>query len=104
MSSLQTIWSDHKLTRVLLVGSGAREHAIASSLSDSGVKIHAYMVRKNPGIEKLAYEVSIGPMSEFPKLTDLVGIDYAVIGPEAALAAGFSDYLMNQGIPCVGPT
>ncbi|MFX1484868.1 MAG: phosphoribosylamine--glycine ligase [Promethearchaeota archaeon] len=87
-----------------MVGSGAREHAIASSLKASGVDIHAHMERKNPGIAKLAQKVSIGPLSDALRLSDLIGIDYGFIGPEAALAAGFTDFLMNQGIPCVGPT
>ncbi|MFW9868816.1 MAG: phosphoribosylamine--glycine ligase [Candidatus Thorarchaeota archaeon] len=87
-----------------MVGSGAREHAIASSLKASGVDIHAHMERRNPGIAKLAQKVSIGPLNDVLKLSDLIGMDYGVIGPEAALASGYTDFLMNQGIPCVGPT
>ncbi len=92
------------MTRVLLVGNGAREHAIGVALKNADVSIHAHMERRNPGIAGLADEISIGSMGDFLKLSDLVGIDYAVIGPEAALEAGFSDFLSNQGIPCVGPT
>ena len=41
------------MTKVLLIGNGAREHAIATALSQSEVEIHAHMERKNPGIAKL---------------------------------------------------
>ncbi|MFX1482090.1 MAG: phosphoribosylamine--glycine ligase [Promethearchaeota archaeon] len=92
------------MTTVLLVGNGAREHAIGIALKNADVDIHAYMERRNPGITSIAKEVLIGPLTDFPKLSELVGIDYAVIGPEASLAAGFSDFLSNQGIPCVGPS
>ena len=91
------------MTKVLLIGNGAREHAIATALSKADVEIHAHMDRKNPGITKLSKEVSIGSTTDTKKLPDLYGIDYAVIGPEAPLEAGISDFLVSQGIPCVAP-
>ena len=47
------------MTKVLLIGNGAREHAIATALSQSEVEIHAHMERKNPGIAKLSKEITI---------------------------------------------
>jgi phosphoribosylamine--glycine ligase len=91
------------MTRVLLIGNGAREHAIAVSLVHSGVDLVAHMDRLNPGIANLAKEVSINSILDSRKLPDLVGIDYAVIGPEAPLASGVSDFLITQGISCVAP-
>jgi phosphoribosylamine--glycine ligase len=92
------------LVKALVVGSGAREHIIARTLHEDGVVVHAYMERRNPGLAEIAQEISIGPMDDYYKLPDLTGFDYAVIGPEAALGAGFSDYLTKEGVPCVGPT
>ena len=91
------------MTRVLLIGNGAREHAIARALVDSGVELVAHMELFNPGIAKLAKEVSINSILDFRKLPDLIGVDYAVIGPEAPLASGVSDFLIDQGVPCAAP-
>ena len=92
------------MTRVLLIGGGAREHAVAAALVHSGVELIAHMDRLNPGISRLAKEVSINSILDFRKLPDLVGIDYAFIGPEAPLASGVSDFLISQGVPCVAPS
>lgn len=91
------------MTRVLLIGNGAREHAIAAALVHSGVELIAHMDRLNPGIASLAKKVSINSILDFRKLPDLVGIDYAFIGPEAPLESGISDFLISQGIHCVAP-
>ncbi len=91
------------MNRVLLVGNGAREHAIATALVHSGVELIAHMDRLNPGIAGLAKKVSINSILDFRKLPDLVGIDYAVIGPEAPIESGVSDFLNSQGVPCVAP-
>lgn len=91
------------MTRVLLVGSGAREHAIAEAFVRSGVEVHAHMERMNPGIAKAAKIVSVGSITDFRQLPDLYGLDYAVIGPEASLDAGISDYVEDENLPCVAP-
>jgi phosphoribosylamine--glycine ligase len=92
------------MTKILLIGNGAREHAIATALSQSDVEIHAHMERKNPGIAKLCKEFTIGSTTEVKKMPDLFGIDYAIVGPEAPLEAGISDFLTSQGVPCVAPS
>ncbi len=93
------------MSRVLLIGNGAREHAIASALKRSGVEILAHMDRLNPGIAEVADETSIGSTIDYTKLPmDLRGIDYAVIGPELPLEHGISDFLESQGVPCVAPS
>jgi phosphoribosylamine--glycine ligase len=91
------------MTRVLLIGNGAREHAVATALVNSGVELIAHMDRLNPGIVSLAKKVSLNTILDFRKLPDLAGIDYAFIGPEAPLASGVSDFLISQGVPCVAP-
>ncbi len=91
------------MTRILLVGNGAREHAIAVALSRSEVEIVAHMDKLNPGIASLAKEVNINTLMDPRKLPDLFGIDYAVIGPEAPLSVGVVDYLARNGIESIGP-
>ncbi|MFW9844249.1 MAG: phosphoribosylamine--glycine ligase, partial [Candidatus Thorarchaeota archaeon] len=92
------------MTKALLIGNGAREHAIATVLSQSDVEIHAHMDRKNPGIAKLCKEFTIGSTTETKSLPDLFGFDYAFVGPEAPIAAGVSDFITAQGVPCIAPS
>ncbi|MFW9919508.1 MAG: phosphoribosylamine--glycine ligase [Candidatus Thorarchaeota archaeon] len=91
------------MTRILLVGNGAREHALAAALTKADVEIIAHMDKVNPGIAALAKEVSINTLMDPRKLPDLEGIDYAVIGPEAPLSIGMVDYLDSNGIESIGP-
>lgn len=91
------------MTSVLLIGNGAREHAIAVALNRADVKIHAHMERLNPGIAKLSSEFTIGSIVDIKSLPDLFGIDYAIVGPEAPIEVGITDFLMNQGLPCIAP-
>lgn len=93
--------------KVLLVGGGGREHAIAEAIARSrkNPELYAAMSRKNPGIAHLCKDFLL------VKETDQSIIDYAVknkielavIGPEAPLAAGIPDKLWDAGIPVVGP-
>jgi len=92
------------MTKVLLIGNGAREHAIAMALTRSDIEIHAHMEKMNPGIVGLCKEFTIGSTTETRKLPDLFGIDYAIIGPEAPLDAGISDFVASQGVPCIAPS
>jgi len=89
--------------KVLLVGNGAREHALARHLIDAGAEIHAYMKHLNPGIASLATTYKIGKFTDFDNLLGFKGIDFAVIGPEKPLALGMVDYLNSAGIPTIGP-
>jgi len=95
------------MTKVLLLGSGGREHAIADALKRGGAKIYAVMPHKNPGIAKLSEDYVVGPLSiSFVKELEWVKfkkVDLAVIGPEAPLIAGMADMLEEKGIPVVGP-
>ncbi len=91
------------MTKVLLIGNGAREHAIAAALSKSEVEVHAHMERLNPGITKLSKDYSIGSIVDIKHLPDLSGIDYAIVGPEASIEAGISNFLIAQGVPCIAP-
>ncbi len=93
--------------RILVVGGGGREHAIANALSrSSGVTIYAVMPRVNPGISRLAARVLIEKETEAARIAEFAtreGIEYAVIGPEAPLEAGVVDMLEQKGVGCMGP-
>jgi phosphoribosylamine--glycine ligase len=94
--------------KVLVVGGGGREHAIARALSLSDeVTLLSVMAKRNPGIASLSSDVLVEKESNIPSVLKFAvscGADYAVIGPEAPLEAGIVDRLEEQGIPCVGPT
>ncbi len=93
------------MTRVLLVGNGARENAIAWALvRGGGVTLDAIVSRPHPGISLLADRCHVHPITEPAEYPDVTGYDYAVIGPEAPLAAGVVDFLEERSVPCVGPT
>ncbi len=93
--------------RVLIVGNGAREHAITSAISKSGdSKIYAYMGAANPGIARLCADYAVGDTLNPQKVREYArknGVEIAVIGPEAPLGSGVSDSLEDDGILCVGP-
>lgn len=80
------------MTRVLLVGSGAREHAIASSLTKSpDVELYAAMSSRNPGIMKLAKDSRVLKITDAEAVSDYVNrtqVDFGVVGPEAPLVSG----------------
>jgi phosphoribosylamine--glycine ligase len=96
------------MTRVLLVGSGAREHAIASALANSGeLELYAAMSSHNPGITRLAKDASLLQITNPQTVSDYAvrsRVELAIVGPEAPLVNGVVDELLDCGIPTVGPT
>ena len=96
------------MNKVLLIGSGGREHAIAKALADGGAKIYAVMKHKNPGIARIADDYIVGDHNSvtFVKNLDWVKfkkVDFAFIGPEDPLIRGMADMLEDKDIPVVGP-
>ncbi len=93
---------------VLLVGNGAREHAIAEAVMRSGQnpKLFSYMKTNNPGIASLSAKVLVGSYEDLTAITAFAkenGVEFAVIGPEDPLNAGVVDALEAAGIASVGP-
>ena len=93
---------------ILLLGSGAREHAIARALacSPQNPAIACLAANKNPGIQKLAEQFKVGSISDPKSVVSFAQkccAKLAIIGPEAPLEAGVADALWNAGIPTVGP-
>ncbi|KTD51063.1 phosphoribosylamine--glycine ligase [Legionella quateirensis] len=93
---------------ILIIGSGAREHAIAKALSISKHKpsIFCCGTSYNPGIQELSQGFWVGDITDIEPITDQAiqwRIDFAIIGPEAPLEQGLADILWDSGIPVVGP-
>ncbi len=97
------------MSNVLLIGNGAREHAIAEAVlrSKREPRLFSYMKSNNPGIALLSEEAVIGDYSNFENIKKFAkecNIDFAIIGPEDPLDNGVVDFLQELNIPCVGPT
>jgi phosphoribosylamine--glycine ligase len=92
--------------RVLVVGSGGREHALARKLADSPSVSEVVVAPGNAGTERTARNASpLGPTAaELAALAVEERVDLAVIGPEAPLVAGVADELRKRGIPAFGPS
>jgi phosphoribosylamine--glycine ligase len=90
---------------VLLLGSGARENALAWKLSQSPLLGKLYAANGNPGIARFArcFEVPESRPQEVLGLAKRLGIQLVVIGPEAPLVAGVADVLQQEGIAVFGP-
>ncbi|HXW98549.1 MAG TPA: phosphoribosylamine--glycine ligase, partial [Methanomicrobiales archaeon] len=94
--------------KLLLVGSGGREHAMAEAIARNGeVSLSAFMGKRNPGIARLAAGIQIGKETDAAAVRNFAvkeRVDSAIIGPEAPLEAGIVDLLEESGVPCAGPT
>ena len=94
--------------KILVIGSGAREHAIVRALdrSEQDKEICCLASNMNPGIAELCNELTIGNIndSEFVvSYANKTDASLAVIGPETPLAKGVADALWDAGVKVVGP-
>lgn len=91
--------------KVLIVGSGGREHAIAYSVAKSPRVEKIYCAPGNAGIGQLAECVSIGAM-EFERLAQFAqdnGVDLTIVGMDDPLVGGIVDVFQEKGLRVFGP-
>lgn len=91
--------------KVLLIGSGAREHAMAWKIAQSPLLSELLIAPGNPGMTKLGRCISI-PTSDIPELVALAkteGVELVVVGPESPIAMGIANRLEKLGIPVFAP-
>ncbi len=91
--------------KLLVVGSGGREHAIIKKLKQNKSVTEIFAIPGNGGIAKDAICVNIGA-KEIDKIAEFAiqnKIDYAVVAPDDPLVLGCVDALEEKGIPCFGP-
>lgn len=91
--------------KILLLGSGGREHALARSLAADPTITHLHAAPGNPGIAALAtlHTIDAADSAQVVALAKELAVDLVVIGPEAPLVAGVADALREAGIDAFGP-
>jgi phosphoribosylamine--glycine ligase len=91
--------------KVLVIGSGGREHALAWALARSPRLSELHAAPGNPGIAALAscHPVHADDQASLVPLAGELGVDLVVVGPEAPLVAGLADALRPAGFPVFGP-
>jgi phosphoribosylamine--glycine ligase len=92
--------------KVLIVGSGGREHAIAWKLRKDDPALDLHCAPGNPGIaaEARCHAVPASDIAGLVRLASRERVDLVIVGPEAPLAAGLVDQLVTAGIRAFGPT
>ncbi len=92
--------------KVLVIGSGGREHALCWGLRRSPSVQELFCAPGNPGIEEVAdcLPVSAGDMVELADLAEKLQFDLTVVGPELPLSLGIADEFAKRSLPLFGPT
>jgi phosphoribosylamine--glycine ligase len=92
--------------KVLLIGSGGREHALAAALNRDPKLEELHVAPGNPGIAQIAlcHELDIKDNKAIVALAQKLNSDLVVIGPELPLVNGVADELAKAKIPCFGPS
>ncbi|MBD3360753.1 phosphoribosylamine--glycine ligase [Candidatus Peregrinibacteria bacterium] len=96
------------MKKILLIGNGAREHVMAESLKNSRYDVELYVLggAKNPGIFKLSEEYVVADVCDKDAIAEFanrIRPDFAVIGPEAPIACGIVDMLLELEIHSASP-
>lgn len=97
------------MKNVLIIGSGAREHAIALACARSSLLRNLYCIgsNRNPGIMRQTADYAVVSLDDHAFICDFAkqhAIDLCLIGPEAPLATGLADALTAIGVGVIGPT
>ncbi len=92
--------------KILLVGNGGREHALADTLSRENTQVELIAAPGNPGIAQLARvaDVAATASDALVELALREQVNLVVVGPEAPLADGLVDRLRLRNVPAFGPT
>ena len=92
--------------KILVVGSGGREHALAWKIAQSEIVDEVFCAPGNPGMDEIGpcFEVDPTDLHKMQELVLQVSPDLIVIGPEAPLAVGLSDALRARGFDVFGPS
>ncbi|MEV7867146.1 phosphoribosylamine--glycine ligase [Streptomyces sp. NPDC088124] len=92
--------------KVLVIGGGAREHALCRSLSLDPEVTALHCAPGNAGTAEVAESHPVDALdgAAVARLATELGAELVVVGPEAPLVAGVADAVRNAGIPCFGPS
>lgn len=93
--------------RILIIGSGAREHALGKRIKDGKPERRIFFLPGNGGTKDTGTNFSNTNVSDFDAVFELVkenSIDLVVVGPEKPLVDGLTDFLREKSIPVFGPS
>jgi phosphoribosylamine--glycine ligase len=92
--------------KILVVGSGGREHALAWKIAQSPLVTSVVCAPGNPGMAALGEVAAVSAVDVAGQvaLAKRMGADLVVVGPDAAIEAGLSDAMARAGIPCFAPS
>ena len=93
--------------RILVVGGGGREHAMAQAVVRGGGELYSVMKNRNPGIARIAKDVRLCDEKDIPAVLGFaqsVGVEMLLVGPEASLEIGISDAFERSGIVSASPS
>ena len=92
--------------RVLVIGSGGREHALSLALSHDPAVVELHAAPGNPGTAALGTNHALDPLDgpAVASLATRLGVNLVVVGPEAPLVWGVADLVREKGIACFGPS
>jgi phosphoribosylamine--glycine ligase len=92
--------------KVLVVGGGGREHALCWAARRDAPDVSLFAAPGNPGTASLATNLPIAAtaLDDLVRATREHKIDFVIVGPEAPLAAGLADRLVNEKVPVFGPS
>ncbi|MCL5406846.1 MAG: phosphoribosylamine--glycine ligase [Deltaproteobacteria bacterium] len=89
--------------KILVVGSGGRDHAIAWKFRTSPRVSRVYVAHGNAGIAGTAECVNLKTIEEMADFAEKERIDLTFVGPERPLSAGIADLFRSRGLPIIGP-
>jgi phosphoribosylamine--glycine ligase len=89
--------------KILVVGTGGRDHAIAWKFTQSSRVSRVYVAHGNAGIAQTCHCVNLKTIEEMADFAQKEKIDLTFVGPEKPLSAGITDLFQSRGLPIVGP-